>query len=230
MPAASARAVTIVPMASLRTAQRARRLACPNFGADEITALRSMFSLLKPYLKQEWEIVDGEDADLLIVNLDAGAPSPVAGTVRVVGCAHKPRQHGRGILHRPLRAAELLALLGEIGGPAHEAPAGGASAHSPGLALPHHRLLGWPAEFEQWPLPCQRVLAAISRGARSQASIVDLVGASADQVADCLGRLQARGLLETTLVHLPPVNVPQPSPGRWVGLAARVGALLGFAR
>lgn len=217
-------------MASLRSEQRPRRLACPNFGADEIKALRSMFSLLKPYLKQEWEIVHDADADLLIFNLDAGPPAPAAGPVRVVGCALKPRLHGRGTLHRPLRAAELLALLAELGDGTPEPSARVAPPASAGLALPHHRLLGWPAEFEQWPLPCQRVLAAISRGARSQAGIVDLVGASADQVADCLGRLQARGLLETTLVHLPPVNVPQPPPGRWVGLAARVGALLGFAR
>lgn len=33
---------------------RALRIACPNFSAEEVGALRSILGLLKPYLKHAW--------------------------------------------------------------------------------------------------------------------------------------------------------------------------------
>ena len=213
-------------MAAQRLPRRTYRLACPNFGADEINALRSMFSLLQPHLKQAWEIVQDAPADLLIVNLDSGPPGGLPPQVPVIGCALKPRQHPRGTLHRPLRASELLALLSEqaLPGPAIEAP-------PPLVAIERrYRLLGWPAGFETWPEPWRRVLAATSRVARAPADIAARTGVAEDEVGRCLQRLESEGLLEVVRLDRPDVPAPVPTPGRWAGLAARVGQLLGRLR
>lgn len=217
-------------MAALRTPRRAFRLACPNFGADEIMALRSMFSLLQHHLKQPWEIVQDDEADLLIVNLDSGPPGSLPPEVPVIGCALKPRQHPSGTLHRPLRAGELLALLTEQAGSAHvatEAPPSSAD----GLAERRFRLRSWPAGFEQWPSGWHRVLAATAREARSPADIALRTGVPEAEVGRCLDQLESDGLVDVMVFHpRPDAKAPAPRPGRWSGLAARVGLLLGFPR
>lgn len=216
-------------MAALRTPRRAYRLACPNFGADEIKALRSMFSLLQQHLKQPWEIVQDEEADLLIVNLDSGPPGSLPPEVPVIGCALKPRQHPSGTLHRPLRAGELLALLTEQAGVVPVAAVAPPSID--GLAERRFRLLAWPAGFEQWPSGWHRVLAAISRGARSPADIAAATGVAVAEVGRCLDTLERDGLVDVVVFQpRPDAQAPAPRAGRWSGLAARVGLLLGFPR
>lgn len=216
-------------MAALRTPRRAYRLACPNFGADEIKALRSMFSLLQQHLKQPWEIVQDEEADLLIVNLDSGPPGSLPPEVPVIGCALKPRQHPSGTLHRPLRAGELLALLTEQAGAVPVAAVAPPSID--GLAERRFRLLAWPAGFEQWPSGWHRVLAAISRGARSPADIAAATGVAVAEVGRCLDTLERDGLVDVVVFQpRPDAQAPAPRAGRWSGLAARVGLLLGFPR
>lgn len=217
-------------MAALRMPRRAYRLACPNFGADEIKALRSMFSLLQHHLKQPWEIVQDDEADLLIVNLDSGPPGSLPPEVPVIGCALKPRQHPSGTLHRPLRAGELLALLTEQAAQV-PVPAEAAPMAAEGLAERRFRLLGWPAGFEQWPAGWHRVLAATSREARSPADIAARTGVPEAEVGRCLDRLERDGLVDVVVFHpRPDAQAPAPRPGRWSGLAARVGLLLGFQR
>lgn len=217
-------------MAALRTPRRAYRLACPNFGADEIKALRSMFSLLQQHLKQPWEIVQDAEADLLIVNLDSGSPGSLPPEVPVIGCALKPRQFPSGTLHRPLRAGELLALLTEQAGQA-PAPAEPRRPASQSLAERRFRLLAWPAGFEQWPAGWHRVLAAIARDARAPADIAARTGVPVAEVGRCLDQLESDLLVEVVVFHPgPDAKATVPSTGRWSALVTRVGLLLGFQR
>lgn len=217
-------------MAALRTPRRAYRLACPNFGADEIKALRSMFSLLQQHLKQPWEIVQDAEADLLIVNLDNGSPDSLPPEVPVIGCALKPRQYPRGTLHRPLRAGELLALLTEQAAPAL-APAEPSRLAADSLAERRFRLLAWPAGFEQWPAGWHRVLASISRDARSPADIAARTGVPVADVRRCLDQLERDILVDVVVSHpCPDAKATAPRTGRWSALASRVGLLLGFPR
>ncbi|WP_043800323.1 MarR family transcriptional regulator, partial [Arenimonas malthae] len=76
-----------------------------------------------------------------------------------------------------------------------------------------------------------RVLAATSREARSPADIAARTGVPEAEVGRCLDRLERDGLVDVVVFHpRPDAQAPAPRPGRWSGLAARVGLLLGFQR
>lgn len=207
-------------MASIDPTARAKRISCPNFNADEIKALSSLCDLLKKYLKQPWQVVSEGDADLVLVNLDAGdLPVPPLG-LPMVGCALRPRSHPLGTIHRPLRAAELLAVLSEC------AYSGRGEAES--SANEHYVLLGWPIDFERWPPSWRRVLAALTRNGGTLREIAESSGLKPIDVSRCLAMLDRNGLVERRPLAGP--AIPRSGGSRWKGLAAQVGQLLGFAR
>lgn len=205
-----------------------RRILCPNFNDDEVKALRSLCELLQKYLKQPWQVVSHGEADLLLVNLDAGWEPPHASTAPVVGCALRPRTHPPGTIHRPLRAAELLAVLSEFASATGPVAAAGTAGTAEALRVDERYVLhGWPLDFERWPPSWRRVLAALSRSTASMEEIVQCTGLTPVDVGRCIAMLDRQGLVERQRVAAAPAQCTK---GRWQGLAERVGQLLGFAR
>jgi hypothetical protein len=204
-------------MASIDPTARAKRISCPNFNADEIKALCSLCDLLKKYLKQPWQIVSEGDADLVLVNLDADLPARHL-EAPMVGCALRPRSHPPGTIHRPLRAAELLAVLSECGS--------SGQGETESNADERYVLLGWPIDFERWPPSWRRVLAALTRNSATLQEIADSSGLRPVDVSRCLAMLDRNGLIERRRLAGPARRGSR----RWKGLAAQVSQLLGFAR
>jgi hypothetical protein len=207
-------------MASVDRTARAKRIACPNFNADEIKALYSLVDLLKKYLKQPWQVVSEGEADLVLVNLDVdGLPAPPL-AAPMVGCALRPRIHPPGTIHRPLRAAELLAVLSEC--------ASSGPGETESNADERYVLLGWPIDFERWPPSWRRVLAALTRNSATLQEIADSSGLKPVDVGRCLAMLDRQGLVERRQLAGPMIS--KRGGGRWQGLAAKMSQLLGFAR
>lgn len=202
--------------------QAALLIACPGFAPAEVDALRSLLALIRPYLKRPWEIATAGPGDVTLVNLDAGA-KPELGAA--VGCAQKPRMHAPGTIHRPLRVAELLAVLTEAGERAHAAPG---EELCEGTVEWSYALRAWPLDLEGWPRPWWRVMALLTHGRHRCAEVVARTGLAGDDVERCLAQLQQRGLLDRQAERCQVVPAPQPQRG-WRNLAARVGQLLGFA-
>ena len=198
------------------------RLACPNFSASEVDALRCLLQLIKPYLKQHWEVVDSAGADLFVVNMDLPQPAVPTG-IPVVGCAQRPRLHAMGTLHRPLRVAEVLALLTEVG--AKNLPATTTAADG-NLGIEwHYELRAWPLDFQQWPRAAWRVLAIMSGATRSVAEIANHAGLPNDEVERYIAMAQRADLVNRYGERR---TLPLQATQNWRGLATRVGQLLGF--
>ncbi|TWI11978.1 MarR family transcriptional regulator [Aerolutibacter ruishenii] len=210
------------------TVLQPRRILCPNFNDDEVKALRSLCELLRKHLKHPWQVVTHGEADLLLVNLDAGWAPPQVPTVPLVGCALRPRAHPVGTIHRPPRAAELLAVFSEFI-PTTDA-AGAARTQDvldAGQVDDRYVLLGWPLDFERWPPSWRRVLAALSRSSASMDEIAQCTGLTPVDIGRCIAMLDRQGLVERQRLAAAPVVRAQ---GRWKGLSERVGHLLGFSR
>jgi len=210
---------------------RALRIACPNFSAEEVGALRSILGLLKPYLKHAW-VVDavvaeaGVPIDVCLINVDhPGAPAVPPGNLRVIGCSSRPRNYPRGTLHRPLRPPEILALLSEAGsrvlGERQYADA------TPSLEW-SYRLMAWPRDLTDWPKSWWRVMASMTAEALPLPRIAERTELPLRYVELCIERLHAAGLVE----RIPRVRegavvqaaVVQEQEGRrrWSGLASRI--------
>ena len=209
---------------------RALRIACPNFSAEELGALRSILGLLKPYLKHAW-IVDAvvrEDTappDICLINVDhPGAPAVPPGHSRVIGCSSRPRNHPRGTLHRPLRPPEILALLSEAG--SRVLGERGYTDATPALEW-SYRLTAWPRDLADWPKSWWRVMASMTAEALPLPRIAERTELPLRYVELCAERLRAAGLVERTPrvreAAAPPAVVQAQGRGRrWSGLASRI--------
>lgn len=202
-----------------------RRVACVEFGADDINALRSLLGLLDPYLKHAWAVGNAEQADLLLVRLD-GAHSPPAWPDgrTTVGVARRPREHPSPTIHRPLRASEILAVLNE----AEEAVVADVSppAAEPAPDAQAWRLDFWPLDFETCPRPWRRVMAALSARAMTADDLVKCTRIAPDDVDRCLQWLRETDALSNAHRPSPPRTPPAP---RWRHLIAGIGRKLGFS-
>jgi hypothetical protein len=209
---------------------RALRIACPNFGAEELGALRSILGLLKPYLKHAWVVdatMEGPAAiDVCLINVDhPGAPALPPDNPRVIGCSSRPRNHARGTLHRPLRPPEILALLSEAGSRLH-----GERQYTDATASLEwsYRLAAWPRDLGDWPRTWWRVMASISAEALPLPRIAERTELPPRYVELCIERLHAAGLVERT-PRVREVAVAHagmlPAQGerrRWSALASRI--------
>ena len=206
---------------------RALRIACPNFSTEEVGALRSILGLLKPYLKQPWEVDVGMPdmqswPDVCLINVDQpGAPTvPPGSAPRVVGCSSRPRHHPQGTLHRPLRPPEILALLSEAGG---RARGGRRHTHVSSSLEWSYRLVAWPRDLGDWPKSWWRVMASVSAEPLPLPRIAERTELPSRYVELCLERLRTAGLVEriprvreTSALHEPQER------RRWSGLAGRI--------
>lgn len=194
-----------------------RRLAHMHFAIDEVASLRSLLSLLAPYLKSDWQVVEDGDADVVLMRLDAPRPTTESGNSRRVACVRRPRDAQGPAIHRPLRAAEILALLNEME----------ASENAARAALEIERavvLAYWPTEFEEWPPAWTRVLASIVRTPRSAAQICAATGVNKIEVGNCLAELQR---IDALTFAAGQVATAEPATGLR-NLIRRVGRKLGF--
>jgi hypothetical protein len=216
-------------MASIRPIPRPMRIHCQNFAASEVDALRSLLNLLRDYLKHPWSIVDTDAADLVLVNLDVpglGSEASHAGATRI-GCALKPRMHAPGTIHRPLRAAEVLAVLTEA---RLRVQTGEQEAVEVDSVEWCYRLRHWPLEFSHWSRDTWPVMAAITRKHRSIREIEIRTRLSHKQVALTLALLKRMGLLDRLVERRASPRIDEQLVAGWQSLASRVGRLLGFAR
>lgn len=200
------------------------RLACPNFHEEERASLRSLLGLLTPYLRPAWELVDGEKADLCLLRLDGDLAPPSLASGRWRGCAQHPRGFASGTLHRPVRAAELLALLNEVASDTTAPLPVDASASSPLVRL---RLLGWPLDFEQGPPARIQLLAALTAAPCSVDDLAQRIRIPREGVCRWIDDLRSQGLVrcETSTSQQP---VVPPIASSWYGLVSRIGRKLGF--
>lgn len=211
-------------------------LGCQNFSDEEVAALRRLLTLLSSHLKDEWEIRLNAETDLCLANVDSGERVEPTPHVPMIGCALKPRLHGNASLHRPLRAAELLAVLSEYAEqrsgalPLHVAE----RAHAELGFETRFQLRAWPLEFPQWPTDWWRILASINRCPRSLADICANTGLCETEVERCLDLLQRMQLLDRLADRRVPMRgtvAVHSHPSRaWRSFAAKLGQMLGFAR
>lgn len=205
----------------------ALRLACHQFAESEVEALRSLLRLLAPHLRRPCDVVpaSADGVALLLVNLDHPEPQPPPLGPRCVGCAVKPRLKPVGCIHRPLRAAELLALLSEAApAPTPALPI----AAAPDVPALHFRLRAWPLDLTDWSPRHWRALATITRLPLDAHEIARRSGLPPEEVERLLQRLADQALLERTVQRTP--VAPSATQPAWRNLAARVGQLFGFAR
>lgn len=206
---------------------RPLRIACPNFHADELDALRSILGLLKPYLKHPWQVgAETADAsappDLYLINLDQpGAPARLPDDApHLVGCSSRPRHHAPGTLHRPLRPPQILALLSDAGSRAR-----GERRYADAAASLEwsYRLAAWPRDLGDWPRDWWRVMASIAAEPLPLSRIAERTELPSRYVELCIERLRAAGLVERT----PRMREAAAPAGprarrRWSGLAGRI--------
>lgn len=201
-----------------------RRIACIEFEPDEINSLRSLLGLLDPYLKHAWEVGDLAQADVVLVRCDAeNTPMALPGGTTVVGCARRPRQLASPAIHRPLRASEILAVLNDGGETA--SATGTEPGATPAPSTEAWRLSYWPLDFESFPPPWRRVLAALAARAMTREDLVHCTRLAMDDVSHCLQRLRDAGALTGTRK---PSLSPAPPAARWRHLIAGIGRKLGF--
>lgn len=217
-------------MDAIDSAGDSLRIACPNFSQEEADALRRLVGLLKPYLRRGCVVDAQAPADLCFVNLDADEGDRPHGRFahRTVGCAARPRLHPQGTIHRPLRVAEVLAVLGE----AAAAVRRGAQDRAEAAGIEwDFRLHTWPLEFEQWKRSWWRVLACLRQEPASVARIAARTGLDGAEIQECIDVLLLSGAVDRLAARRPhAVPRASASAGRWRALAARVGTLLGFSR
>lgn len=213
-------------MAALPSLQRPLRIRCRDFPPEDVDALRSLLKLLKDYLKHPWTVVESGEAEVVFVDLDHASSLPDTGSARLVGCARKPREHAPGTIHRPLRAAGVLAVLSEVSAQVadHQQPEDDEATEW------RYRLHCWPLEFEHWSRDALRVLASISPRHRSLKEIALCTGLPRNEIAATLGLLRKMDLLERQVERRSLPRVDEAVIAGWRGLAMRVGQLLGFAR
>ena len=212
------------------------RLFCAGFSEADRASLGSLMGLLAPYLRMPWELVDTPArADLCLVRLDGEASSTLS-HARLVGCAQHPRQHAPGTLHRPLRAAQLLALLSETGAELATSKSASASAPMPAphaptervCSLPLLRLLAWPLDAEDGPPLRLQALAALSAGATTTEALAECIGATVGEIEAITEALSREGLLTWNERSLVTVRSPPPAPPGWRGFMAGLGRRLGL--
>jgi hypothetical protein len=199
-----------------------KRVSHRHFDIDDVASLRSLVGLLRPYLKAHWQVVDGEDADLVLVRVDdpqrtAELLQPLG--ARAVPCVRRPRDMKRPAIHRPLRAYELLSTLNEASANADQAA--GRAQGEVALSLAY-----WPLEFDTWPADYTRVLAALAGEPRLPGELALLTGTSEDTVTACLETLQRANALKRS-----PREAQAGEGARPAGLLdfiSRVGRRLGF--
>lgn len=214
-------------MAAPTPPSRALRIRCHDFAREDVDGLRSLLGLLKDYLKQACVVTDVGPADLVFVNLDRPAAAPDYPGARLVGCAVKPRLQAAGSIHRPFRAAEVLAVLSELSS---------ACATDEREAIDEegnewrYRLRCWPVEFAHWSRESWRVMATITRRHCSLQEIATRTGMARKEVASVLCLLRRMDLLDRLVERRALPRVDESLVPGWRGLAARVGQLLGFAR
>ncbi len=209
--------------------KRPLRVACHDFAGTEVDALRSLLRLLKDHLRQTWQVVEGVQADLVLVNLDQPRSPPPCGEVPCVGCALKPRLQPAGTIHRPLRAAEVLAVLTEAALQASRGDSGSHEAADDTVEW-RYRLHHWPLEFSHWPPDAWRVLASITRRHCSLREIALRTRLPRQEIAGTLGLLKKMGVLDRLVERRSAPRIDENVAAGWRGLAARLGHLLRFAR
>jgi len=161
------------------------RIGLSRFPANEAEAFRRLLELLGKHLHHPWTLCEaGSAVDILFVNLDEPDDRTPPGRARTVGCAHKPRQHAAGTLHRPPRAYEILSAVNAV--TPSDAPRPPQAA-SDGLRF---RLTAWPTQFASWPKSWWSVLACIRGTACDRATIGARTGVAADEVAALPRRTQ----------------------------------------
>lgn len=204
------------------------RIACPNFTRAEVDALRSLVGLLRPYLKGSWVVAPDGPGDVYFLNLDVdpGELPECSADTRIVGCALRPRMHRKGALHRPLRVSEVLAVLSEMSAEVQTARTDRREPH--GIEW-RFRLRAWPLEFDQWPREWCRILADITRHARSLAEIASRVDLAPAEVERCIALLTRMDLVDRLAERRALPGLRTHAPRGWRGLATRVGQILGFA-
>lgn len=206
----------------------ARRLGHRGLSSDELASLRSLLQLLDRYLRDAWEVADGDEGDLVLARLDAQPASPPPSGRPWVGCAQRPRQFApTRAIHRPLRAAEVLAVLND---PPVDGAAGTVRAVTPAPAQADAsarcvRLDAWPLEFRSYPDDWLRILAALSGGAQSPSALAERTGATPERVAGCLAALDKAGLLSCS----EPPCAPTASDPPWRRFARELGRRLRVA-
>lgn len=212
-----------------------QRICAIGFSDADRASLACLLRLLEPRLSQAWEVVEHPSrADLCLVRLD-GEGIPAISHHRVVGCAHRPQLWPPGTLHRPLRATQLLALLSEQTVAADEPDSDPHAAH---LRRQPLRLLEWPLELDELSALQLDVLAALSAGPWTLDALAIRVNASISDVAEVLGGLRAKGVLQadvmpevaTPVADHPPARKASPAaaiPG-WRVFMAGLGQRLGL--
>jgi len=168
-------------------------ITCLLFDEAQSMALTSVVSMLAQYLTQSWE-VDTEwspSSRIVLINLDhvdhaARMAALTGSSIRLVGCAERPRQHAPGAIHRPFRAYEILSLLKEYERTTGAAPA---TKEPLGEDARSFRLVAWPFDFLSWPREWWQVMAAIRTRSMSLQQIAEDCAIDPRQVALCLERL-----------------------------------------
>lgn len=218
-------------MSQLVTQATSFRLACSNFSAEEMEAVRRLLHLLTGNLRNPWVLVGAmESPNVVIQNLDVAAVDRNI-HASVVGCAAKPKLHPSGTLYRPVRGYELLALLNR------EAPQPPEAARPVVVSPAEHqgawryRLKSWPLAASEWPRERWAVMAAIRRVYRGEAELAMRTGVSANEIRACIETLSKLDLLDREPERrAAPRADHAPVHNGWRGLAAKVGHMLGFAR
>lgn len=213
-------------MAQTQTKMRAFRIRCHAFSPEEVDALRSLLKLLKDHLKHPWTVSESEPPDLVFANLDNHEVGDGFGSAVVVGCAMKPRLAPAGAIHRPFRAAAVLAVLTEAGAELASKPVDTADESVEW----RYRLHFWPLEFAHWPRASLQVMAAITGQHASVKEIALRTGLEDRDIAQVLGLLRKMGILDRLVERRCTPRVDENLIAGWRGLASRVGKLLGFAR
>ncbi|MFA7488617.1 MAG: hypothetical protein WCY72_11120 [Lysobacteraceae bacterium] len=206
---------------------RPQRISCVGFSQADRASLTCLLGLLTPYLRPPWELVEHpEQADLCLLRLDGEALPPITHR-RLIGCAQHPRQWPAGTLHRPLRAAQLLALLSDDAAGPGEAEIPAQSRAPVGTTQPF-RLLAWPLDTEHAPSLRTDVLAALSAGPDTVESLAGRIGACRQQVLGVIESLCRAGVLAREAEQLPSPPVPVATVPGWRGFMAGLGRRLGI--
>lgn len=205
--------------------RQARRVACIRFSADEVNALRSLLGLLDPYLRQDWEITDPDQADLVLARVDdVDDAGGIAGDKPLVGCARRPREHASPSIHRPLRASEILTVLNEFGEPDEDGD--DAAMPEDTRADAPWRLTFWPLDYEAYPPAWHQALAALTARTMSTRELVACTGMQRVEADRCLAALRACGALVSTSTAASP-RPDAPSEG-WRQFISGIGRKLGL--
>ena len=218
----------------MKSQSKSLSVGCLFFSEDDLSSLRCLLGLLEPSLKMQWSMIQDAHgrADLWLINLDhPDARLPDDGR-RLVGCTRKPREQSQSCIHRPLRAAGVLAALSDVEDTLLADTASKVSTvqnSTPSAASDRFRLRAWPTELSGWPRPWWGVLAALTRQHRSVEEISITTRLEPDEIIACLNKLRAEGLVECLPGHRQTSpSIPMAVAG-WRNLISKVGQRLGFS-